>query len=48
MEEVANMSDSGTPFVLGLPDSLDVVETYSKIADCLHREVEKLSDKKDV
>lgn len=28
MEEISQMSDSGTPFVLGLPESLEVVETY--------------------
>mmetsp|Transcript_78124 Transcript_78124/g.108058 ORF Transcript_78124/g.108058 Transcript_78124/m.108058 type:complete len:247 (+) Transcript_78124:402-1142(+) len=28
MEEIALMSDSGTPFVLSLPESLEIVETY--------------------
>ena len=28
MEEISQMSDSGTPFVLGMPDSFDAVQTY--------------------
>jgi len=28
MEEIAYMSDSGTPFVLALPESLEIVQTY--------------------
>ena len=33
VEEIAKMSDSGTPFVLTLPDSLDIVQTYSTLAE---------------
>lgn len=29
MEEISLMSDSGTPFVLALPDHLDIVQVYS-------------------
>jgi len=36
MEEIAAMSDSGTPFVLALPDSLAIVETYNEIATKVH------------
>ena len=32
MQEIANMSDNGTPFVLSLPESLEIVETYSNLA----------------
>jgi len=42
MEEVALMSDSGTPFVLTLPDTLPIVETYSLMAEKLVEEVTKL------
>ena len=42
------MSDSGNPFVLSLPDTMPVVETYNNIASKLVDEVEKLNDQKDV
>jgi hypothetical protein len=45
MEEIARMSDSGTPFVLSLPESLDIVETYSNLAKFVSKEVDEISDK---
>jgi hypothetical protein len=27
------MSDNGTPFVISLPDNLDIVQTYSRMAE---------------
>ena len=42
MEEIANMSDNGTPFVLTLPESLDVVQTYSKLAESVTEEIDKI------
>ena len=38
------MSDSGTPFVLSLPDSLDIVQTYTQLATQVSEEIEKLTD----
>lgn len=35
------MSDSGTPFVLTLPESLDIVQTYTNLAKTVSEEVEK-------
>jgi len=35
MEEIASMSDAGTPFVLSLPEHLDIVQTYSKLAETI-------------
>ena len=35
------MSDSGTPFVLSLPESLDIVQTYGALAKSVADEVEK-------
>ena len=35
------MSDSGTPFVLTLPESLDIVQTYNDLAKTVSEEVEK-------
>jgi hypothetical protein len=32
MKEIASMSDSGVPFVLGLPESFDVVQVYERLA----------------
>lgn len=32
MDEISKMSDSGTPFVLTLPESLEIVQTYTQIA----------------
>lgn len=43
MEEVSLMGDSGTPIVLALPDHLDIVQTYTKIAHNVVHEVEKLN-----
>ena len=46
MEEIANMSDSGTPFVLSLPDSLDIVKTYDSLASQVVEEIESLGSEK--
>jgi len=32
MEDISLMSDSGTPFVLALPDSVPVVQLYREMA----------------
>lgn len=32
VEEIATMGDSGSPFVLTLPDSFDIVQTYHDLA----------------
>merc|ERR1712086_562722 len=37
------MRDSGTPFVLSLPESLDIVQTYSNLAAQVHQEVETMA-----
>ena len=42
VEDIANMSDSGTPFVISLPDSLEVVQTYSDLAERVVKEVADL------
>ena len=34
------MSDTGTPFVLSLPESVEIVQTYRKLAECVASEVE--------
>jgi DUF971 family protein len=39
VEEIAKMSDGGTPFVVALPESLDIVQTYSRLAKCVDDEV---------
>ena len=36
------MSDRGTPFVLGLPDSMDIVETYRQLALTVSEEIKVL------
>lgn len=47
VEEIAQMSDSGTPFVLTLPDSLDIVQTYNSLAEKVTEEVHKLMENGD-
>ena len=42
MEEIANMSDNGTPFVLSLPESLDIVQTYLKLAESVTQEIDQI------
>jgi hypothetical protein len=32
------MSDNGTPFVMCMPDSMPIVETYMKLAETVDRE----------
>lgn len=44
VEEIAEMSDSGTPFVLSLPETLDIVQTYQELAKCVYEEVEKFGE----
>ena len=46
MEDIANMSDSGTPFVLTLPDSLDIVQTYESLAGKVVDEIDNLGIEK--
>ena len=43
MEEVSQMSDSGTPFVLSLPEHLPVVQIYKELATKVHQEVQNLA-----
>lgn len=43
MEEISQFSDSGSPFVLTLPDEFPVVQVYREIAEKTHSEVEKLN-----
>ena len=42
MEEIAMMSDSGTPFVLSLPEELPIVQTYKEIAESVAKEVSEI------
>ena len=42
VEDIALMSDSGTPFCVSLPDSLDIVKTYQKLAETVREEVVEL------
>ena len=42
MEEIAMMSDSGTPFVLSLPEELPIVQTYKGIAESVNKEVSEI------
>ena len=44
VEEIANMSDNGTPFVLSLPESLDIVQTYTNLAKYVSAEVDSLEE----
>ena len=42
MQEISQMSDSGTPFVLTLPESVPIVQTYKEIAQKVDQEVSNL------
>ena len=42
MEEIAMMSDSGTPFVLSLSEELPIVQTYKGIAESVNKEVSEI------
>ena len=44
LQEVSQMSDSGTPFVLALPDEVPVVQIYDKLALKVDEEVKKLQE----
>lgn len=48
MEEVAAMSDSGTPFVLALPDTLEIVQTYKDLAVAVTEELSSRPEKHEV
>jgi len=39
LEEVSAMGDSGTPFVLGMPESTEIVQTYMDLAKTVDTEV---------
>ena len=43
VHEIASMSDSGTPFVLTLPEETDLVQTYHTIAKSVVNEVSNIS-----
>lgn len=36
------MGDNGTPFVISLPDSLEIVQTYSKLAETVKEQLIEL------
>ena len=42
VEEIAQMSDNGTPFVISLPDSLEIVQTYGKLAETVKEQLEEI------
>jgi len=42
MEEISQMSDSGTPFVLSLPEEVPIVKIYKELAQKTHEEVQKI------
>ena len=42
MQEISAMSDNGTPFVLTLPESVPIVQTYREIAVSVDQEVSNL------
>jgi len=42
LEEIASMSDSGTPFVLTLPEQTDIVQVYHQLAHKVVDEVKQL------
>lgn len=42
--DIANLSDSGTPFVVALPDSIDYVQTYTDLAETVQQETELLKN----
>lgn len=44
MEDVAQMSDSGTPFVMTLPEMVPIVQEYTGLASRVQAEVEKLQE----
>ena len=39
MDDITKFSDSGTPFVLSMPDSIPVVQLYKQIAEKVNSEV---------
>ena len=43
-EEIAHMGDSGTPFVLTLPDTVEIVQKYNELAYKVKEEVDGLED----
>ena len=42
IEEIAAMSDQGTPFVLTLPETTDLVQVYHSLANSVISEIEQL------
>ena len=42
MEEISLMGDNGTPFVLGLPEHLEINQIYQKLANSLIEEVKEI------
>jgi DUF971 family protein len=42
MEEISLMSDSGTPFVLAMPDTVPVVNLYNELAKKVDHEIETM------
>ena len=44
MEEIAKMSDNGTPFVVALPETLDIVQTYTELAKKVDEEIKNKDD----
>ena len=44
LEEISQMSDSGTPFVLSLPEEMSIVKVYKEIAQKVASEVSELKN----
>ena len=43
MEEISQMSDSGTPFVISMPESMPIVQLYNEIAANVDTELSELA-----
>ena len=42
MEEISQMSDAGSPFVLTLPDEMPIVKMYTDLAEKVNDEVKQI------
>ena len=42
--EISRLSDSGTPFVLSLPEELPIVQVYQDMAQKVEQEVTKIDE----
>ena len=48
LEDISQMSDSGSPFVISLPEEVPVVQVYKEIAQKTHEEVKKLDEGNEI